>query len=141
MKKTRVLFLCTHNAVRSQMAEAFLREFGAERFEAYSAGLRPTEIHPYTIEVMDEVGIDVRDQYPKGLKPYMGRVHFGYLVYVCDRAEEGCPTAFPGMGHRLDWPFEDPLAYRGRKKDRLEKFREVRDLIGARIQRWLGIQS
>lgn len=122
------------------MAEAFLREFGGEHFDAYSAGLQPTEIHPYTIEVMDEVGIDIRDQYSKSLKPYMGRVHFGYLIHVCNRAEEGCPTAFPGMGLRLYWPFEDPLAFGRRKRDQLEKFREVRDLVGARIQGWLRLE-
>jgi arsenate reductase (thioredoxin) len=74
MVKTRVLFLCTQNSARSQMAEAFLREHGGDRFEAYSAGCAVgDEIHPYTVRVMEEVGIDITDQYPKGMREYMGR--------------------------------------------------------------------
>jgi arsenate reductase len=78
-RKTKILFLCTQNSARSQMAEAFLREHGGDRFETYSAGYRPTdEVHPYAIEAMEEVGIDISDQYPKGLKTYLGEVGFNY---------------------------------------------------------------
>lgn len=99
MAKTRVLFLCTQNSERSQMAEAFLREHGGDRFEAYSAGCAASdEIHPYTVQVMEEVGIDMKDQYPKGMREYMGKMHFGYLITVCAWAEKECPTVFPSVG-------------------------------------------
>lgn len=83
MTKTRVLFLCTQNSARSQMAEALLREQGGDRFEVHSAGCRADdEIHPYAVQAMEEIGIDISDQYPKGLRTYMGRTHFGYLIIV-----------------------------------------------------------
>src|SRR5918994_6916897 len=126
MAKTRVLFLCTQNSARSQMAEAFLREHGGDRFEAYSAGYRPTdEVHPYAIEAMEEVGIDISDQYPKGLRTYLGKVGFNYSIIVCARAEMNCPRTFPGVGTRLTWVFDDPRSEDVPKEERLEKFREV----------------
>lgn len=138
MAKTRVLFLCTQNSARSQMAEAFLRDHAEDRFEAYSAGCEVAEeIHPYAVRVMNEIGIDISDQYPKGLRTYMGRMHFGYLVTVCARAEENCPTAFPGVGLKLTWLFDDPRGAGIPEGERLEKFREVRDQIEAKILHWL----
>ena len=92
MDKMRVLFLCTANSARSQMAEAFLRSYAGDRYEAYSAGLEPKEIHPLTKKVMDEIGIDISGQYSKSLKDYMGKIHFGYLITVCADADEKCPT-------------------------------------------------
>jgi arsenate reductase len=89
MKRQKVLFLCTQNSARSQMAEGFLRHLGDGRFEAYSAEIDPTdEIHPCAIEAMREVGIDISDQHPKGLKEYMGKQTFNYLIIVCARAED-----------------------------------------------------
>ncbi len=137
MTKTRVLFLCTGNSARSQMAEAFLRKYGADRFEVYSAGLEPKEIHPHTRQVLAEVGMDMAGQYAKDLSLFMGKVHFGYLITVCDRAEERCPI-FPGMGLRLHWPFEDPAAAVGTEEEKQAAFRQVRDQIEARVQAWLG---
>ena len=137
MSKTRVLFMCTGNTARSQMAEAFLRSYGGDRYEAYSAGLEPHEINPLTIAVMEERGIDLSGQYAKGLKEFLGKVHFGYLITVCDRAERECPT-FPGMGIREFWPFEDPAAFEGTEDERLAKFREVRDAIDERVREWIG---
>jgi arsenate reductase len=138
MAKTRVLFLCTQNSARSQRAEAFLREHGGDRFEAYSAGCAASdEIHPYTVRVMEEAGIYMGDQYPKGLKTYMGRMHFGYLVTVCARAERDCPTVFPGVGLKLAWLFDDPRGADVPEEERLEKFREIRDEIEAKILHWL----
>ncbi len=138
MAKTRVLFLCTQNSARSQMAEAFLRKHGGDRFEAYSAGCDVSEeIHPYTIEVMAEAGIDIEGQYPKGMREYMGKMHFGYVVTVCSRAEEECPTVFPGMGLKLSWLFDDPRGADVPAEERLDKFREVRDQIEAKILHWL----
>jgi len=112
VSKTKVLFLCTGNSARSQMAEAFLRRYGGDRFEVYSAGLEPEEIHPLTRRVMAEAGYDLAGQRAKSLTEYMGREHFGYLITVCSDAEAACPI-FPGMGTRLHWPFDDPAAVRG----------------------------
>jgi len=136
--KTRVLFLCTGNTARSQMAEAFLRRYAGDRFEAYSAGLEPAEIHPYIYRVMEEIGIDLAGQRSKHVDEYMGKLHFGYTITVCSVAEERCPSVFPGMGQRLHWAFEDPAAFEGSEEQKLEKFREVRDQIDERIKQWLA---
>jgi arsenate reductase (thioredoxin) len=136
VSKIRVLFLCTGNSARSQMAEAFLRKHGGDRFEAYSAGIEPKEIHPFTRRVLAEAGIDMAGQYAKDLSQFMFRVHFGYLITVCDRAEQSCPI-FPGMGVRLHWSFEDPAAAAGSDEERLAVFRRVRDQIENRVITWL----
>jgi len=137
MSKIRVLFLCTGNSARSQMAEAFLRKYGGDRFEVYSAGLDPAKgIHPLTIKVMEERGFDMQGHYAKDIAQYLGKVHFGYLITVCDRAEQNCPI-FPGMGQRLHWSFEDPVAFQGTEEEKLAKFREARDQIEARVRAWL----
>jgi arsenate reductase len=120
------------------MAEAFLRKFGGDQFEAYSAGIEPRDIHPYTKRVMEEVGISLSGQYSKGFKEYMGKVHFGYLITVCDEAEKMCPSTFPGIAQRLHWSFEDPAALVGSDEEKLAKFREVRDKIEQRIKSWLS---
>ncbi len=137
MSKTKVLFLCIGNSVRSQMAEAFLRKYGEDQFDAYSAGTDPKGIHPNTERVMEEVGISLSNQHSKHVKEFMGKVHFGYLITMCDEAEKTCPTTFPGMGQRLRWSFEDPSAFVGSEAEKLEKFREVRDQIEQRIKAWL----
>jgi len=137
-RKTRVLFLCTGNTARSQMAEAFLREYTDDRFEAYSAGLEPSVINPNVRRVMEEIGLDLRGQYSKDVAKYMGKKHFGYLITVCANAEKRCPSVFPGLGQRLHWPFEDPAAFEGPEEEKLEKFREVRDQIDQRIRAWLA---
>jgi arsenate reductase len=101
VRKTRVLFLCTQNSARSQMAEALLRHYGGDRFKAYSAGCRVAdEIHPYAVQAMEEVDIDISDQYPKGLRTYMGKVGFNYSVIVCARAEKGLSQDLPGRRHQ-----------------------------------------
>jgi arsenate reductase len=135
MDKTRVLFLCTGNSARSQMAEAFLRKYAGDRFEVYSAGLEPKGINPNTIHVMEEIGIDLSNQRSKSLLEYMGKVHFGYMITVCDRAEQNCPI-FPGMGIRLHWPFEDPASAVGNEEEKLAKFRQVRDQIDSKVKEW-----
>jgi len=136
MKKTRVLFLCTRNSARSQMAEAFLRRYGDDKFEVYSAGLEPDEIHPYTRKVMAEAGIDISDQYSKSLEQFMGRMHFGYLITVCDKAEKSCPF-FPGISVRLHWSFDDPAISEGTEEERIERFRRIRDQIENMVKSWL----
>jgi arsenate reductase len=140
MDKTKVLFLCTANSARSQMAEAFLRSYAGDRFEAFSAGLEPKDIHPMTQAVMNEVGIDIGSQHSKPLKEYMGKVHFGYLITVCAQADENCPTAFPGVGQRLRWDFEDPTKFSGPEAARLGKFREIRDQIRKKVEEWVDHQ-
>ena len=100
MKKLRVLFLCTGNSARSQMAEALLRKLAGDRYEVHSAGLEPTVIHPLTVKVLEEIGIDASKQYAKPLTDYLGKTHFSYLITVCSKAEERCPI-FPGVGQRL----------------------------------------
>jgi arsenate reductase (thioredoxin) len=139
MEKIKVLFLCTGNTARSQMAEGFLRCYADEHFEVFSAGLEPSVINPLTIQVMEEAGIDMSGQYSKGLDEFLGRVHFGYLITVCDRAEQRCPI-FPGMGERLHWSFEDPAAFHGSQEEKLERFRQVREQIRARVKEWAEAQ-
>ncbi len=138
MGRTKALFLCTGNSARSQMAEAFLRKYAGDQFEAYSAGLEPKGINSYTLRVMEEIGLSLDGHRSKPLTEYMGKVHFGYLITVCADADEKCPSAFPGMGQRLHWAFEDPAAFVGSDEDTLEEFREVRDQIGRRIKEWLA---
>jgi arsenate reductase len=141
MKKTRVLFLCTSNSARSQMAEAFLRAYAGDRYQAYSAGLEPREIHPLTRKVMAEAGIDISRQRSKSLKDYMGRVHFGYLITVCAQAEKKCPSTFPGMGKRLHWDIEDPADFVGSEEEKLNKFREIRDIVKKKVKDWVDSQG
>ena len=140
MAKTRVLFICSGNSARSQMAEAFLRGYAGDQFDVYSAGLEPQAIHPMTVEVMAERGFDLAGHRAKGLDEYLGKIHFGVLVTVCNRAKETCPI-FPGGGTRLHWPFDDPAAVTGGEEERLAKFREVRDAIEIRISEWLRERS
>jgi arsenate reductase (thioredoxin) len=135
-RKPKVLFLCTGNSARSQMGEAMLRKYAGDRFEIHSAGLDPSVINPYTVRVLEEVGIDTSEQHAKPLSIYAGKMHFGYLITVCSKAEERCPI-FPGMGLRLHWPFEDPAAFEGSDEETLAKFREVRDQIEAKVKSWL----
>jgi arsenate reductase len=118
------------------MAEAFLRTLAPDRFEVFSAGLEARGVNPLAIAVMAERGIDISAQRSKPLHEYLGRVHFGYLITVCDSAERECPI-FPGMGTRLHWSFPDPAAADGTEEERLEVFRQVRDAIEARIRSWL----
>jgi len=140
MNKPKILFLCTTNSARSQMAEAFLKKYGGEKFEAYSAGLEPKEIHPFTERVMQEIRIPLIGQYSKSFREYMGKVHFAYLITVCAEAEKKCPTTFPGIGQRLYWSFEDPAAFEGTEDEKMAKYREIRDKIEQTIKQWLKNQ-
>ena len=138
MSKAKMLILCTGNSARSQMAEAFLRQYAGDRFDVYSAGLEPHGINPFTRVVMAEVGYDLAGQRSKSVAEYLGKVNFGYLITVCDHAEKNCPTTFLGVSNRLHWSFEDPAAFVGSDEETLAKFREVRDQIDQRIQSWLA---
>jgi arsenate reductase len=132
----RVLVLCTGNSARSQMAEAFLRKYAGDHLEVHSAGLEPKDINPFTRQVMQEKGYDLSGHTSKDVAQYLGRVHFGTVITVCDRAEKNCPI-FPGVSRRLHWPFEDPAEFDGSDDEKLKKFRQVRDEIEARIRQWI----
>jgi arsenate reductase (thioredoxin) len=138
MSQTRVLFLCTGNSARSQMAEAFLRKYAADRFEAHSAGLEPKSINPLTIKVMEEAGVDMSGHTSKGFEAYLGKVLFQYLITLCDDAEKNCPTTWPGVSNRLHWSFEDPAAFVGSEENKISKFRQVRDQIEKKIKAWIA---
>ncbi len=137
MDKAKVLFLCTGNSARSQMAEAFLRAQAGDRFDVYSAGLDPKGIHPLTIKVMREKGISLENHTSKSLEEYKGKINFDWLITVCDNADKNCPF-FPGIGSRLHWPFEDPATASGSEEEKLAKFRLVRDAIEGKIKEWLA---
>jgi len=135
-----VLFLCTGNSCRSQMAEALLRERAADRFTAYSAGSDPQGVHPLTIKVLQEKRIDTRTLRSKNVSEYLGRMPIHHLIVVCDNANRSCPRIVPGMLNREFWPLDDPPAFQGTDEEKLNKFREVRDAIDRRIQQWLAEQ-
>lgn len=137
MTRQRILFLCTGNSARSQMAEAFLRKYGGDYFEAHSAGLDPKGVQPFTVRVMDEVGIDLSRQPRKGEETFLGKTLFQYLITVCDEADQNCPTVWPGVNRRIHWSFEDPARFEGPEAEKLVKFRETRDLIEKKIKEWL----
>ncbi len=132
----KVLFLSSANGARSQMAEAFLRALAGDAFEAYSAGSVPRELDPLAVAVMAERGIDIGEQRPKGVREFMGKEQFAYLITVCDRAEKECPM-FPGVGAREYWPIDDPARADGSDEERLEVFRDVRDRLEVRVRRFL----
>jgi arsenate reductase len=144
MQKTKVLFLCTGNSARSQMAEAFLKRQAGDRFEVHSAGLEPKGINPFTVRVMEEIGYDLSDQRAKDVSEYLGKSHFGYLITVCAHAEEHCPKTFLGVSERIHWPIRDPAAFKGSEEQTIEEFRRARDEIALRIKAWLdelGVQT
>jgi arsenate reductase len=134
-ERARVLFLCTHNSARSQMAEGLLRHLAGDRFEAHSAGTEATRVRPLAILAMDEIGVDITGQESKILERYLGEP-FDYVITVCDDANEACPF-FPGAKNRLHWPFEDPARAEGSEEERLAIFRRVRDEIREHIEREL----
>jgi arsenate reductase len=131
-QKSRVLFLCTHNSARSQMAEGLIRKLAGDRFEAFSAGTEATRVRPLAIRAMEEIGIDISEQESKTLDRYV-REPFDYVITVCDDAHEACPF-FPGAANRLHWSFEDPSRAEGSEEERLAVFRTVRDRIKDRMQ-------
>jgi arsenate reductase (thioredoxin) len=130
--RSRVLFLCTHNSARSQMAEGLLRHLAGDRFEAMSAGTEATRVRPLAIMAMEEMGIDISGQESKTLNRYLEEP-IDYVITVCDDANEACPF-FPGARSRLHWSFEDPSKVEGSEEQRLEVFRRVRDGIKDRVQ-------
>ena len=129
--RQRVLFVCTHNSARSQMAEGLLRAWAGDRFEVASAGTEATGVRPEAIRVMAEIGIDIGSQTSKTLEPFLGQ-RIGWLITVCDQAREACPT-LPGVRRQAHWNVEDPSQIVGDEAARLEAFRAARDDLGERI--------
>ena len=133
--KTRVLFLCTGNSARSQMAEGYLRAVAGDRFEALSAGIEPKGLNPLAVEAMREIGIDISGQRSKDVREYLGQA-IPYVITVCDNAREHCPV-FPRTYKFLHWSLQDPAAASGTHEDKLAVFRRVRDEIARRIEQEL----
>ena len=140
--KAKVLFLCTGNSARSQMAEAFMKKYAGDHYEVHSAGLEPKGMNPYTLRVMAEVGLDLSGQSSKDVRHYLGYTNFAYLFTVCARGEVDCPTSFLNSGgERIEWVFEDPAAFTGTDEAKLAKFRTIRDQIEQRIRDWLAARN
>jgi arsenate reductase (thioredoxin) len=130
--KQRVLFLCTHNSARSQMAEGLLRQLAGDRFEVFSAGTEATHVRPLAIKAMAELGIDISQQQSKTLDRYLNEP-FDEVITVCDQAAEACPI-FPGAVHRRHWSLADPSKASGNENEQLAVYRRVRDELRSRIE-------
>lgn len=136
-----VLFVCSHNSARSQMAEGWLRHLAGDRFNVFSAGVEPGTVNPLAVKAMGEVGIDISGQVSEGIDRYLGHASIRTLVIVCDKAAQTCPRIWPGARERFHWFFDDPAAVEGSEEVKLEVFREVRDEIRAKIESWLAGQE
>ena len=130
--KKKVLFLCTENSCRSQMAEGILRNLKGSKFEVFSAGVRPSVVNPIAIKVMAEIGIDISGHRSKSVDEFQG-LNFDFVITTCDVARETCPV-FPGIARHLHCSFNDPAAVRGSEEEIISAFRKVRDEIKSRIQ-------
>jgi arsenate reductase len=131
MARERVLFLCTGNSARSQMAEGLLRREAGDRYEVFSAGTHPTQVRQEAIAVMRELGIDISGHRSKSVDEFRDEP-FDYVITVCDNARESCPV-FPSEAKRIHWSFEDPAAAVGTEEERLAMFRRIRDQILAAL--------
>jgi arsenate reductase len=128
----KVLFLCTENSCRSQMAEGILRYLMGNEFEVFSAGVRPSVVNPIAIKVIEEIGIDISGHRSKSVEEFQG-MSFDFVITTCDAAREICPF-FPGKARHLHWSFNDPAEARGSEEEILSAFRNVRDEIKSRIE-------
>ncbi len=136
MRRKKVLFICTHNSARSQMAEGFMNHFYRDRFEAQSAGTEPSQVHPLAIKAMEEVGIDISHHTSKSAVNFLNQ-EIDYVITVCDKAKQTCPF-FPGGKDISHHSFEDPSQAEGTDDEKLEVFRRVRDEIKEWIDRIFG---
>ena len=136
MSKTRVLFLCTGNSCRSQMAEGWLRHLAGDRFEVFSAGTRPVGLDPNAVEAMREVGVDISGHWSKHMSECLGK-EFSFVITVCDAAAETCPI-LPGAHQKLHWNFADPASAQGSAEEKMAVFRRVRDEISARTREFIA---
>ncbi len=137
MKKQRVLFVCTHNSARSQMAEGMLRAWAGDRFEVASAGTEVTRVRPEAIAVMTDMGIDISGHSSKSVTEFLGQP-WDWVITVCDQARESCPV-FPGAGRTAHWGFDDPSAAEGTEEERLAVFDRVAQEIAYRIRQFMAI--
>ena len=137
--KKKVLFVCTGNSVRSQMAEGLLKALGSGRWDVQSAGIIQSYVHPLAILVMKEISIDISKQTSKSLDRFLNE-KFNYIITLCDHAAQFCP-ALGGGGKRLHWPFEDPAGATGTTEERLAVFRRIRDGIKKKIEEFLKSES
>lgn len=137
MTDKRVLFICSHNSARSQMAAALLKKIGGDDFTVASAGLEPGPLNPLAVEVMGEIGLDISGNEPQSVFELFkqGKL-YTHVITVCDQAATGCPV-FPGLTQRLHWPFADPTEFTGTWEEKLARTREVREAIRERIIHWL----
>ncbi|MFC1496514.1 arsenate reductase ArsC [Candidatus Margulisiibacteriota bacterium] len=139
MNKKKVLFLCTGNSCRSQMAEGLLRNCAGDRFEVFSAGILKTFVHPFAIKVMAEKGIDLSQQYSKTTEEFTG-VEFDYLITLCNHARQTCPAYFTRK-ERLHWGIEDPAGFEGTENEKVIVFRKARDAIARRIKEFINVEN
>ena len=138
MKKRKVLFVCIHNAGRSQIAEELLRKLAGDRFEVESAGLEPGKLNPIVVETLKEEGIDITGKQTKAVFDLVKKAdHYSYVITVCDESSaERCPI-FPGLSQRLHWSFTDPSKFEGTHDEKLTKTRKVKEEIRSQIKEWL----
>jgi arsenate reductase (thioredoxin) len=134
-RPVRVLFVCTHNSARSQMAEGMVRAWGGGLFEAFSAGTEASAVRPEAIAVMREIGIDLSGHTSKTILPFLGE-EFAWVITVCDQAKESCP-AIPGAAQQAHWSIDDPSEIEGSEKERLHAFRTARDTLRDRVHMFL----
>lgn len=136
-KKIKVLFVCTGNSCRSQMAEGLLRHMGGDRFEVYSAGTHPSRVHPMSIRVMKELGINISTHTSDPLDKYFGH-GINYVITLCDNAREFCPT-FPGKSKKIHWSIDDP--FRSWKNDHkiIGRYRTTRNEIQGRLEQLIEL--
>lgn len=134
----RVLFLCTHNSSRSQMAEGLLRARGGAAYEVFSAGTQPRMVHPLAIKAMQELGVDISHHRAKGLEEFGEQPPMDLVITVCDEAAEACPY-IPNARSQVHWGFSDPSQVEGSEDERLAAFQETRDLISARLDQFLKL--
>ena len=132
MVKPKVLFVCTQNSCRSQMAEGLLRHDARDLFEVFSAGTKPSQVRPEAIAMMRELGIDISGHRSKSVEEFTGQ-HFDYVITVCDNARESCPV-FPALTTRIHWSIEDPAGVEGSEEQRFEAFRRIRDELRRRVR-------
>lgn len=135
MALKKVLFLCTGNSCRSQMAEGFLRNMAGDKFEVFSAGVKPTQVNPLAIQVMAEVDVDISKHRSKSATEFIGQ-QFDYVITVCDNANQTCPI-FPGKYEKVHWDLKDPAEAQGSEVERMVIFREMRNEIRQKIEEWI----
>lgn len=136
-QKPAVLILCTGNSCRSQMAEAFLRAAQGDKYEVHSAGTEPKDaVHPLAVRVMNEIGVDISEQWPKSTRDFLGKVAVAHILIVCDNANQTCPRIWPGAFTRSFVPFDDPADATGSEEEQLTVFRRVRDEIAHSMKTW-----